>query len=385
MKKLAAVTLILLALGSFVFADDAKVMPKMVGRVYIAPTLSVAPGYYNADGEYKSFDDGSVKAFNLGFALEYGVIDWITAAIQWAPGVTVWSDLSPAMAAQLDQIALMNGGKKSEVNTNGVADLFAGAKIQILGENAPVKTSMFRAAIAPGLIIPMPGPDFADQAGNLLKGDKATVSNMDKHVWTTGARLYFDWVINEYFFINLYNESLFHLSKRDMDEDGPNLALTKKGLAMHPQLGQAISAVPQLASAVNGVSGEVNYKYKLTFELEPVFSMPLAEGISFTAGLPVNFVYNPAPEYSLSGLDAFDNFAAYGGDQIKEQFTNLEKGDDAYLLSLRPNVSVFLTRLPLPLEFKLSYQAPLAGKNRSAAQHNITLQIKVYFALPGRK
>jgi hypothetical protein len=95
MKKLAAVTLILLALGSFVFADDAKVMPKMVGRVYIAPTLSVAPGAYNEDGEYKSFDDGAVKAFNLGFALEYGVIDWITAAIQWAPGVTVWSDRVP--------------------------------------------------------------------------------------------------------------------------------------------------------------------------------------------------------------------------------------------------------------------------------------------------
>jgi hypothetical protein len=78
-----------------IFAEEAKVMPKQVGRFYVAPTLAFAPGAFDEDGEYEVYDsgEGSLRAFNLGFALEYGINDWISGAIQWAPGVTVWSDV----------------------------------------------------------------------------------------------------------------------------------------------------------------------------------------------------------------------------------------------------------------------------------------------------
>jgi hypothetical protein len=373
MKKLAALTLIALTLGAFAFADDAKTMPKMVGRVYVAPTFSFIPAAYDNDGKYQSFDDGSIKAFNLGFALEFGVIDWVTAAVQWAPGWTIWSDVAPAMKDELDMVEGMNGGKRPEVNTNGVADLFVGAKVQIVGEKAPLTSEMFRVAIAPGVIIPLPGPDFDEQAKNLLNGDKATVQPMDNHVWAAGARLYFDWIINERFFLNLYNESIFYLTKRDLAKAEVQFDMGKNAMKR---------MAPPLASEIDKLSGEVNYKYRLTFELEPVYTQPLTEGITLNAGLPVNFEYKPAAEYTKSG---FDNpaLAVLLSDPRAASFFSFE-GSESYLLKLKPNVSVFITSTPLPLEFKLTYEIPIIGKNTSAA-HNITLQGRVYFALPGHE
>ena len=357
MKKILALSLILLALGSFVFADDAKVMPMMVGRVYVAPTFSFAPGGYDTDGKYHSYDD-TVKLFNLGFALEYGVINWITAAIQWAPGWTPWSDVKGA-AGPL-------GNYSEDLNTNGVADLFVGAKVQIVGEKAPVQTSQFRAAIAPGIIIPLPGPDFEDELSDVMAGKKATVSSMDRHVFAAGARLYFDWIINEHFYLNLYNETLFYPVKQDLNKDSPTFA--------------GIKANPTTGGAFNSIDGKVNYKYRLTFEIEPVFTTSIADGISFTAGLPVNYRYIPTYDYSFS----YGALAGTGLDiAAKKAFNDNLNTDPQHSLSLKPNVLLFFTKTPLPLEFKLQYGLPIWGQN-SMARHDITLQIRVYFALPGR-
>ena len=51
-------------------------------------------------------------------------------------------------------------------------------------------------------------------------------------------------------------------------------------------------------------------------------------------------------------------------------------------LNINPNVSVFLTKTPLPLEFKLQYYLPVWGKN-TTIKHIFGLQVKAYFALPG--
>ncbi|GHV86111.1 hypothetical protein AGMMS50230_17190 [Spirochaetia bacterium] len=350
MKKLTAVTVLLLVLGAAVFAEDAKVMPMMVGRVYAAPTYAFALGAYDKDGTYKKFPSGSVKVFNLGFAVEYGVIDWITAAVQWAPGWTVWSDLEA-----------VSGRKDS--NTNGVADLFVGAKIQLVGEKAPVKTPMFRLSIAPGVIIPLPGPDFAKETTK-APSEKATLQSMDNHAFAAGARVYFDWIINKSFFINLYNETLFYPIAQDLAKAGPDLAIMK------------------IRTPFTNATGEVKYKYKLTFELEPVYTMAIADGISFSAGLPVNFKYVPAYDYSISSGTGSALMDAAALTTFKTNFARL---DPALTLSVKPNVSVFFTKTPLPLEFKLQYGLPVWGKNVGAAQHQVTLQIKAYFAIPKSK
>lgn len=360
MKKFCVLLALMAVLGPAVFADDAKVMPMMVGRVYVAPTYSFALGFYDAGANYEKFDDTpGLQLFNLSFAVEYGVIDWITAAIQWAPGWTVWSDAENL--AKANGLSIPGGGSP-DANVNGMADLFVGAKLQIMGEKAPVKSSTFRLAAGPGVVIPLPGPDFDEEVDNLLKGDKATINKMDNHVFAAGLRLYFDYIINEHFFINLYNETLFYPFKQDLSKDGPSLAFFKK---LAPITG------------VDKVDGDVNYKYRLTFEVEPAFTTSIAKGVSFTASLPINYRFIPAYEYSVDVPATIPGPAA---DAIKGQF----EGQASHALNVKPTVAVFLTNTPIPLEFELYYDAPVLGKNIAAARHSVTLMAKIYFSLPGR-
>jgi hypothetical protein len=382
MKRFTALLLILLALGTAAFADDAKVMPMMVGRVYVAPTFAFAVGMYDSDGNYKNLSGGSVKAFNLGFAVEYGVIDWITAAVQWAPGWTPWSDLgviSKGMKSGLGPLETLVPGNFEEANRNGVADLFVGAKFQIVGENAPIKSSTFRAAIGPGIIIPFPGPDFSNAATSITAAEKFTSSSNDNHVWAAGTRLYFDWIINEHFFLNLYNETIFYMTGQSLNKFGPHLSLMKGLLLQTVQAGaMPSSSVP----TINQLDGTVNYQYKLTFEVEPVYSTSLADGITLSAGLPVNYVFKPAPKYDLN--TAFDDLVMQSAG-VREQFLGMAGVDASHILTVKPNVGIFFLKTPLPLEFNLKYSIPVWGKNVAMAAHSITLQGRVYFAIPKKK
>jgi hypothetical protein len=209
MKRVLFFVLVLTLAAGAVFGDDAKTMPKMVGRLWLAPTFVFAPGEYDTDGNYKGYGsgDGAVKMLNLGFALEYGVIDWITAAIQWAPGVTVWSDMDGKVPISMTAMS------DSSVNLNGVADLFVGAKVQIAGEKAPLKTDRLRLAIGPGVKIPLPGQDFEDQLANANKKDTVTALNLDKHVFGFGARVYFDYILTSTSLSTSTTKRSFILSK----------------------------------------------------------------------------------------------------------------------------------------------------------------------------
>ncbi|MDX9957272.1 MAG: hypothetical protein RBT68_02415, partial [Spirochaetia bacterium] len=145
MKKITLMALACLLLaGSFTFADDANVLPAGVGRFYVANTYAFANGGYDVDGDFDEYADGAgaFKVYNLGLALEYGVTDWISAAVQWAPGVNLWNDRDALLVV---------GPVSAETNLDGMADIFAGAKIQIVGENAPVQNTMVRFAVAPGV------------------------------------------------------------------------------------------------------------------------------------------------------------------------------------------------------------------------------------------
>jgi hypothetical protein len=387
MKKLLSVSLILLALGSMAFAEDAKVMPMMVGRVYFAPTFAFAVGGYDEDGSYESLGSGkgSLKALNLGFALEYGVIDWITAALQWAPGWTVWSDVDRKVPRSVNLATQSTVDSDSSVNGNGPADIFLGAKIQIIGEKAPVKSTMFRFAVGPGIKIPLPATDMDEQFKNAGKGDDVTASNGDYHVFGTGVRVYFDYIINEHFFINLYNETLFYPVKGDLRNSGyGEYALIALGAqAISSAMAPALAAMgnPDIEPAV-----EVNYGYDLTFEAEGVYTTPLAQGITLSAGLPVNYKFTPGNKYSfdwdITGTVLDENIKnAYAGLPAALQ---LKDQDPTHLLTVKPNVSVFITKTPMPLEFKLTYTAPVWGKNIPMAKHSVGLQARLYFALPGR-
>jgi hypothetical protein len=176
----------------------------------------------------------------------------------------------------------------------------------------------------------MPDVDWDAQAANLLAAKDATLGSLAKHAWGIGARAYFDYVINDMFFINLYGEYIYYLDRKD----AKMLAFTPGPVA---------------------VKVDIAYGYDLTFELEPHFNYMIADGVRIGAGLPVTYTMNPATK--INGTE--------------------QTNTDGYTLGLNPNVSLFLMKFFLPLEFKATYGFPVMGKNSNAVS-NFTVQVKAY-------
>jgi len=358
MKKLLILGLTLLVISSALFADDAKVMPTRVGRIYLAPSFVYGTQYFDDEGSRE--DSGqTLKVFNLGAALEYGVINWITAALQWTPGINLWSDIDKE-------------GSDDTINAFGVGDLFVGAKMQILGSAGLMKNDNLRLAFALGVKVPLPGPDYEDQFKNMMAGDAYTGGNVDRHVLGLGLRTYFDYIINDNFFINFYNQFIYFPMKGDLEKAGlaeyATLYMTNANLA-------ATSAA--LGIPNHSIDGEVSYGYDLTFELEPVFSIPVAPGTIFSAGLPINYQTFPGKKYDFSASGPSEEIKQAGLTGIKNA---LPDGEQSHLLTVKPNVGIFFMGWAMPVEFKLNYFAPVWGKN-SSANHTFNFQARLYFRI----
>jgi len=329
MKKIC-VFVLLFAVALSTFADDALVLPKGVFRTYITGAFAFATQAFDLDGDKQDLDEESIRIFNLGGAVEYGVTDWISAAVQWAPGWYLWSSFYEATAAD---------APLDTATVNGPADIFAGAKIQLIGENAPVANQMFRLAFAPGVKIPLPSPDWQEEANDQAAGDPWKIFAADKHTLGVGGRAYFDYILNEMIYINLFGEFIYFPIAKTYEDVGYiewATVQTLKGLGFpYPE--------------------EYEFGFDLTLEAEPHFEMMLTDGIRFGAGVPVTFFMTPEPK--VDGTAQTD--------------------EDTYLLTVAPNVSLFLMKFPVPLEFKLGYTLPLLGKNELAA-NILVLQLKSY-------
>jgi hypothetical protein len=323
MKKIL-VLLLLIAVASLTFADDALVLPKGVLRTYITGAYGFATSKYDPDGEKKDIQDIALvyegyKIFNLGGAIEYGVTDWMSAAVQWAPGWNIWSEFdNPSFP--LDDNA----------RANGPFDVFAGAKIQVLGEKGLVANDMIRLAFAPGVKIALPDPDWQEQVTKQADGDPWIAQSVDKHAWGVGARAYFDYILNKMIYFNLYGEFIYYLKKDFNNTD------------LFPLI-------------LGGIDAEREYGYDLTLEAEPHFETMLADGLRLGIGVPATLTLNP-----------------------KEKRDGSEVADtDSYLFSVGPNVSLFLMNFFIPMELKIGYTLPLLGKNADAL-NTIVFQVKTY-------
>jgi len=323
MMKRIVVAVLLLALTAVVFADDALVLPKGVLRTYITGAYAFASQEWDDTGEkvelsLSGFD--SLSAINAGGAIEFGVIDWISAAVQWAPGWNVWS-------------ATENGTPPyDKLQVNGPYNVFTGAKIQIIGPKAPVASEKIRLAAAAGVKIPVKAPDatyWTEQATAAGSGEEWVASYNDKPLWGLGARGYFDYVLNEMFYVNLYSEFIYYLG-------------TVKGNEF------SVPTIP-----LGGT--ELTLGYDLTLEAEPHFQMMFGDSVQFGAALPVTFSMSPELK--------FDDVA--------------QADTDSYLLSVSPNISLFLMGIRPPIEFKVGYTLPLVGKN-AQAMNALVIQLKVY-------
>ena len=157
MKKLLVVFLLLSLAAGMVFADDAKVMPKGVIRAYFLGTYGMTDSAYDEDGEEQDSATGDTAFFNQGFAAELGVTEQVTAAFQWTPGMNLYSSVEndPVDAYLVGNFGSNPYGDNENLTLSGPADLFVGAKVQILGDNGFVKNDKFRFSMAPGFRIPL--------------------------------------------------------------------------------------------------------------------------------------------------------------------------------------------------------------------------------------
>jgi len=329
MKKLFAV-LLLVALALPVFANDATVLPAGVLRARVIPTYAFGDKKFDSNGD--SQDLGmDVSIINLGAAVEYGINDWMTAGVQWAPGWNLWSKFDPDPLGAYAKA--FNPASDVTTNLNGLSDIKVGLAIQIVGAKAPLASDMFRFVATPAVIIPLPGADGAEQAADLAaaiaSGDSlaVTYADPDKHAFGFGGRLSGDLVVNKMFYLNLCGEFTKYLEKKDA-----------------------------YISAYQATKMDIAYGYKLTGEFEPHFVYDLGNNSNLSASLPVTFNMWPKTEYN--GAAAANT--------------------DGYSLSLSPTVGYFFFAGPLPMELSANYAFPVMGKNVVMALNSATLQIKTF-------
>ncbi len=331
MKK-ALILVLLIAMVAPIFADDALVMPAGVIRVYATGAYATINKAYDSDS--KAQDTNKVTIGNIGAAAEFGINDWITAAAQWAPGYNVSSSIDKAPKATLADSA----------------DVFLGAKVQIIGPKAPVQNDMMRFAVAAGIKVPTSKPDWKTEFTNQQAGKDFLAAPADNQVLGLGGRGYFDYIISDKIFLNIYSEFIAYPAAVDVKDTSTT--------------GFGTVAGTQLATSDPTYNPSLKYGYDLTLEFEPHFTTMIADGLEFGAGLPFTYKLNPGLTVSgdkYNAITAANNFAV----------------DASNSLTVGPNVSLFFQKTFLPIEAKLGYTLPLAGKN-SQATSIITLQVKFY-------
>jgi hypothetical protein len=315
MKKIL-VLLLLAAMIAPAFADDAKVLPKGVLRTTLAPSLALTS---------KQFDDGGsreditgvdkITVWTLSAALEYGITDAVNIAAQWGPG---WQ-----FAGTIDTPA-----GESKAKPTGLNDLFLGAKAQILGPNGFVANDMHRLAAAAGLIVPLSVYDAEEVVDNAAAGDEYQASRVGNDTYATGFRLYYDYIISESFFWNLYSEFIYFFP-RDLEYPNTTTLPPPKTLELETEPG-----------------------YELTLETEPDYSMMVGDGLELTTSMPIT--------YKITGESTVEGTA---------------QDDASTLLTVQPTVALFLQSIPVPTQIEFGYSIPVYG-TETGATNVFLLQIK---------
>ncbi|HSV56586.1 MAG TPA: hypothetical protein VLH39_05695, partial [Magnetospirillaceae bacterium] len=165
--------------------------------------------------------------------------------------------------------------------------------------------------------------DWVEEAAAAGAGDEFKISSPSLRAVGLGFRAYFDWVISELFFLNLYNQTIFYLP-------------VEKDNILTP-----------------GVENEYEDGYSLTFEIEPHFNYALSDSLSVSAGVPLTWTMRP--ETVIDGVGNDEPFS---------------------LLTVSPSVSAFVMTT-LPIELEVGYTLPLAGRNAPAAG-TLVVQLKTF-------
>lgn len=350
MKKFL-VLLLLVAMVAPIFADDAKVLPARIGRLYIVPAYSMWSQGFDADGEKQDNSYGDASAFNVAAALEYGITDIISFGLKYVPGYVISTNFADS----------------DTLDGTGTSGADVGFKIQLMGPNAPMQSDTMRFAVVPGVNIPFAKYDAEAEATAMNAGDSFSAGGVSNSSLGFGLQASFDYVVSDSLYINLFSEFRGY-----MPADFVQAGIT-------PYATYAASAAAAYAgySAVIAEPGEVKYGYDLTVELDPGYDTSLGGGMNLSAGLALTYDYNPGQsfvdDYSTGLASAYDALST----GIEEAITDA-LAEDSYSFTVTPNVGLFLTGLPIPMEFNLDASIPVMGKNTSAST-TVLLTWKTYF------
>ena len=265
MKKVLF-ALLTLALVLPVFADDAQTMPARVFRTYFVGTYANITKSYDNDGDKQNLASGDITAYNFAAALEFGTNDWITGALQWAPGYTFSSEA--------------DGSGFEKANLADPADLFIGGKIQLIGPKTPIlKSETVRLSMGTGVKVPLSHPDWEEEAANKTAVKDFLLSPADKHVLGLGARLYADYLFTPTLYLNLYSEFLYYPG---------SVKATDASLDYYG----AVAKQRYIHSDAN-YDPSIKYGYDFTLELEPHYNLMLKDGLQLETGLPLTYKMSP--------------------------------------------------------------------------------------------
>lgn len=317
-------------------ADDALVLPARAWRFYLIPAWTLVRANFDAAGEQQTIAAGTgrMAAFNLGYAIEYGINQWLTTGIQWSPGTTLSSGLDfPAGDPQRRDMATLNDA----------FDARAGFKLQLLGSPAkdPKRsTGLFqnkkvRLALGLGIKFPLTAIDWDREAVNFFQGAPYLAQTSDKHLVAPMVSLHADYVFSRdsqgEFFIDLYAQYVPYLS---------NGRYSETSLARY--LNPALAAV------------QVDYGYDFLVEAEPRFDRwVIARTLRIGFYLPLR--YKTAPAIELDGLS---------------------QHNPGYSLTVFPTLDLFWLLPKFPIELKIGYQYNAAGENTPQA-HTLAVILRV--------
>jgi hypothetical protein len=319
-----------------VLADDALVLPRHAWRFYLIPAWTTVKANFDAGGDQQAIATGSgrIASFNLGYAIEYGINQWLTTGIQWSPGTTLSSELDfPAGDAQ----------RRDKAHLNDAFDARAGFKLQLFGlkvKGPQRATGLFqspvlRLAIAFGIKFPLTSINWDREAAEFYQGKPYLAQAADKHLVAPMVSLHADYVFirdsSGELFINLYAQYVPYLAKGRYNE-------TSLARYLNPAFADV----------------EVDHGHDFLVEVEPRFEKWLVpRTLRFGFYLPAR--YKTAPATELAGIDQH-NFS--------------------YSIYVFPTVDLFWLLAKFPIELKIGYQHNLAGKNSPQA-HTLAVILRV--------
>ncbi len=311
---------------SSAWADDALVLPTGVWRIYAVPVWSSVNASYDAEGNRHAIPEGSgrLDAFNLGWAVEFGVNSWLTAGVQWTPGANLSSSFDyPAT----------DPARRDLANLDDSFDALAGVKIGIVGSTgrAPKRTTglvlsdTLRVALGLAVKFPLTSIDWDREAGRYLEGRTYLAQAVDRHLVAPVVGLHLDWVLSrsptKELFVDLYGQYVPYPSEARYADTS---------LARH--LDPALSEV------------RIDYRHDLYLEAEPRYDVWVAPRV-LRVGLYVPVRYRQFPATALDGVD---------------------QGNSGYRATVTPTLD-FLSPVPgFPVELKIGWQKTIAGRNAAA-------------------